>query len=387
MSRVLIAGAGQCGLQLALTLQTQGADVTLVAGRSKLPNITSTQVLFAPALGLERAAGLDLWRDQVPPVTGIEFTTVVGGQRVAAWSGDLDAPAASVDQRTKFAAWQQLFTERGGDLRIQQLDRQGLDDLGRDYDLVVVSTDRDGLGSVFETRQRHAPARALAAVYLADVEPCPRGRFTLLPGIGEVIEVDALTGEPGSERPCRMVLIEAIPGSPLDAFAGLTDPAARLDRLAGLLREHLPEDRYPHAELTDPGATLVGGVSAVLRNPVARLPSGRSVLGAGDAIAKVDPAGAQGANSAVRCADSYARGILEHTGSFDPEWMRDTATAWLDTVAGPAVAWTDAILEPPAPLMGLLAAAERNPGLANSLANLFAQPARVPDVLARYATV
>ena len=87
----------------------------------------------------------------------------------------------------------------------------------------------------------------------------------------------------------------------------------------------------------------------------------------------------------MRCADIYARRIVHHAGPFDQEWMRDTAAAWLDTVAGPAVAWTEAILEPPAQLMELLAAAERNPGLANSLANLFAQPARVPELLAQYA--
>jgi len=386
MSRILIAGAGQCGLQLALGLQAGGADVTLVSARSaaELTTIMSTQVLFGPTLALERAAGLDFWQHTAPPIAGLEFCMVAGGQRVAGWSGDLDIPAMSVDQRTKFAAWQGLFLERGGDLRIQPLDPSVVDDLAPGYDLVVIATDRDGLAGMFRTRQRGTPRRSLAAVYLSGAVRAPRGRFTLLPGLGEIVEIDALSGAPGAERPCRIVLVEAIPDGPLDAFADITGPVERLDRMLALLRDHLPEDRYPDVELTDPGATLVGKISPALRDPVALLPSGRPVLGAGDAIAKIDPLGAQGANSAAHCADSYLRKIIACTGPFDQDWMRATGTAWLDTVAAPAVAWTEAILEPPAHLRGLLAAAQANPTLAHTLTNLFAQPARVPEVLAEY---
>src|SRR5262245_56281998 len=101
MRKILIVGAGQAGLQLALGLQSRDYDVTLVSARSaediRGGRILSTQCMFDTALGHERALGLDFWSGQAPRVGGIGVS-VAGpdGGQVIDWLGRLDARAESV---------------------------------------------------------------------------------------------------------------------------------------------------------------------------------------------------------------------------------------------------------------------------------------------------
>ena len=62
--------------------------------------------------------------------------------------------------------------------------------------------------------------------------------------------------------------------------------------------------------MTDAQATLSGRLTPVVRRPVARLPSGRSVLGLADAVVLNDPITGQGSNTAAKSADVYLRDIL-----------------------------------------------------------------------------
>jgi cation diffusion facilitator CzcD-associated flavoprotein CzcO len=77
MRRVLIVGAGQCGLQLGLSLLAEGYDVTVMSARTPeeirggWP--TSTQCMFNLALQGEREYGLNLWEDRVPHVAGLHI--------------------------------------------------------------------------------------------------------------------------------------------------------------------------------------------------------------------------------------------------------------------------------------------------------------------------
>jgi 2-polyprenyl-6-methoxyphenol hydroxylase-like FAD-dependent oxidoreductase len=72
MRRVLIVGAGQSGLQLALTLLRAGYDVTMMSAQTpdelRGGRIKSTQCMFAPALQLEREHEINLWEDQAPKI-------------------------------------------------------------------------------------------------------------------------------------------------------------------------------------------------------------------------------------------------------------------------------------------------------------------------------
>src|SRR4051794_38260432 len=117
MRRILIVGAGQAGLQLALGLRAAGFDVTLIAARtpdelrSGWP--LSTQAMFEPALALERVHGLHLWEAQPPPLAGLQMTLRQPGQAAAVHiRAPLESPGRSTDQRLKMAGWLQLCEQR-----------------------------------------------------------------------------------------------------------------------------------------------------------------------------------------------------------------------------------------------------------------------------------
>ena len=77
MRKVLIVGAGQAGLQLALSLQAEGYDVTVMSARTpdEIRNgwPTSTQVMMYRALDRERDVKLNLWDGTATPIGGIGF--------------------------------------------------------------------------------------------------------------------------------------------------------------------------------------------------------------------------------------------------------------------------------------------------------------------------
>ena len=70
MREVLVVGAGQAGLQLALGLQARQYEVTVVSARTpeqvRGGRVMSTQALFGTAVATERAHGLALWDAEAP---------------------------------------------------------------------------------------------------------------------------------------------------------------------------------------------------------------------------------------------------------------------------------------------------------------------------------
>lgn len=294
MGYIQILGAGECGLPLAYRLQRAGLPVTLIAARDATAvlngTVTSTQVKFPATLDLEAAAGMGHWRSRAPEILGIRLTTVVDGRRVLGWTGFFTRPAQSVDQRTVFARWLTDYVEAGGDLEIAAPSLTELDRRAAEYDLTVVTRALGELADCFPDDPAwpvaKEPARRLAVFYLEGVaaDPDNLGTYASLPGLGEVISYPGLTGAPGSERCCEILLIEALPGGPLDVFDPGDSPSDRLRRVVRLLGSQLPADladRYREAELTDAGATLTGAVRPMVRRPVAMLPLGElcSVVG------------------------------------------------------------------------------------------------------------
>ncbi|GGL01821.1 styrene monooxygenase/indole monooxygenase family protein [Nocardia jinanensis] len=386
---IQILGAGECGLPLAHRLLRAGRQVTLVAARDadavSNGSVTSTQVKFPRTLDLEAAAGLDHWGGLAPEIRGIRLATVFDGQRVLGWTGRFSRPAQSVDQRTVFARWLTDYVDDGGDLEIADPQTAEVDRRATGYDLTVITRASGELAACFAADPGWPapgrPARRLAVLYLEGVTPDPDdlGTYVSLPGMGEVISYPGLTGAPGHERRCEMLLIEALPGGPLDVFDAHDSPSERLRRAVRLLESYLPGDlaeRYRAAELTDAGATAVGAVQPAVRRPVGTLPSGRPVLGGGDAVCRMDPGGAQGANNAAHCAAVYAAAILASPdGPFHRSWMESAATPWLTGTAHHAARWTAAVLDPPAEMQQLMLAAQYDPALADAFAETFARPA------------
>ncbi|MFD8704047.1 styrene monooxygenase/indole monooxygenase family protein [Kitasatospora sp. NPDC059648] len=390
MRRIAVVGAGQAGLQLALGLLADGYEVTLVAERTpeqvRGGRVLSTQAMFGPALRIEAAAGLDLWADETPSVASVDAVLVAPpATRVLEFTMTLDEPGRSVDQRVKLSRWLELLAERGGRVEYRSLDRAGLHALARRHELTVVAAGRGELAGIFERNAARSPfdrpQRALSCLYAHGVgspDPAagPRARMHALPGLGELYLQPALT----RSGPCDILLWEALPGSPLDAFGDGPEVGVQLDRIRALLAEYLPweAEHWRDAEPTDAGAGLRGAVTPTVRRPVAELGSGVDavhVLGLGDAVVVNDPITGQGANGAARAADAYRQAVREHGDApFTADWMCRTAERFWQRHARHTVEFTTAMLTMPDHLQAVFAAAAQYPAVARRLANTYAEP-------------
>ncbi|MFH8988574.1 styrene monooxygenase/indole monooxygenase family protein [Streptomyces sp. NPDC017940] len=389
MRKVLIVGAGQAGLQIALGLQSKGYEVTLMANRTadelRSGRVMSTQLMFHTALQHERDLELNFWESQAPDIEGVGISVAGPGTgRAVDWVGRLEGHAQSVDQRVKMAGWMETFARRGGQLVIHGAAVSDLDYFSRTYDLVLVAAGKGELVSMFERDAERspygAPQRALAVAYVHGLGPRAEhpefdaARCNLLPGVGELFVMPTLTTSGRAD----ILFWEGVPGGPLDVFRGVKDPGEHLALTLELLERFAPWEyaRATRVELTDAGGTLSGRYAPTVRKPVGRLPSGGLVLGVGDVVVTNDPVTGQGSNSAAKCAASYLASIVAHGDRpFDEEWMQGAFDRYWDT-ARHATKWTNAMLGvAPGHVLGLLGAAGGIQAVADRFANGFDDPA------------
>lgn len=389
MRRILIVGAGQAGLQLALGLQSQGYDVTVMTSRTadevRGGRVMSTQCMFATALQYERDLGLNFWEDRAPRIEGVGVSvSAPDASRPIDWVGWLTGYAQSVDQRLKMSGWLETFADRGGKVVIHGVSVADLDWFARAYDLVLVAAGKGEIVSMFRRDAArspyNAPQRALAVAYVHGLGPRPEHpdshvmRFNLVPGLGELFVVPTLTTSGAAD----ILFWEAVPGGPLDVFEGVRDPAEHLRLTLELMRRFTPweYERASGVELTDAYATLSGRLTPAVRRPVGELPSGGLVLGVADVVVANDPITGQGSNNAARCAASYLADIVAHGDRpFDRDWM-ETAFARYWALAAPATKWTNAMLAPPPEhILGVIGAAGVLQPVADRFANGSDDPA------------
>ncbi|MFJ7997887.1 styrene monooxygenase/indole monooxygenase family protein [Streptomyces sp. NPDC096310] len=388
MRKILVVGAGQSGLQLALGLQSRGYEVTLMSHRTadeiRSGRVMSTQVMFDSALQHERDLQLNFWESHAPRAEGLGVS-VAGpdASRAVDWVGTLDGYAQSVDQRVKMAGWLDTFAGRGGQLVIHGAAVSDLDHFSRTYDLVLISAGKGELVSLFgrdAARSPYdAPRRALAVSYVHGLGPRPEHpeydavRCNLVPGVGELFVMPTLTTSGRAD----ILFWEGIPGGPLDVFRGVKDPAEHLSLTLRLMERFTPWEyaRATKAELTDAGGTLTGRYTPTVRTPVGRLPSGGLVLGVADVVVTNDPITGQGANTAAKCAASYLGSIVEHGDRpFDEAWMHTAFDRYWE-LARHATKWTNAMLGPPPEhVLGLIGAGARLQQVADRFANGFDDP-------------
>lgn len=388
MPKVLIVGAGQSGLQLALSLREHDHDVTVMSARTPTDirggRVTSTQCMFADALAIEQRHGLDLWAEDAVRIPLTDIAVAGPGTTPAlSFTAPFGGDAQSVDQRVKMAGWLELLEERGGKVVIHGATTADLDRLTDLYDLVVVAAGKGELVQLFDRDPARSPytvpQRSLSLAYVHGLRPHPRHpeqagvQFTLLPGVGELIIIPGYT----LSGNCDILLLEGIPGGPLDAFADKPGPQEQLDRILDLVRRHAPweYERAAGVELTDSRATLFGGYTPMVRFPVGELPSGGAVLGMADVVVANDPITGQGSNNAARCAEFYLEAILEHgDGPFDRAWMNATFQRYWD-YAEVVTTWTNAMLSPPPEhVLAILGASQTNPAVASRFARGFSNP-------------
>ncbi|MEU6163553.1 styrene monooxygenase/indole monooxygenase family protein [Streptomyces tanashiensis] len=389
MRKILIVGAGQSGLQLALGLQSQGYEVTLMSNRTadeiRNGRVMSTQCMFDTALQHERDLGLDFWGSQAPRIEGLGVS-VAGpdSARLIDWVGRLDGHAQSVDQRVKMAGWMDTFAQRGGQLVIHGAAVGDLDYFSRSYDLVLVAAGKGELVSMFGRDAARSPysepQRALAVAYVHGLGPRPEHpdfdavRCNVVPGVGELFVMPTLTTGGRAD----ILFWEGVPGGPLDVFQGVKDPSEHLALTLELMEKFTPWEyaRATKVELTDAGGTLAGRYAPTVRNPIGRLPGGGLVLGVADVVVANDPITGQGSNSASKCAAAYLAAIVEQGDRpFDEEWMQGAFDRYWKT-AQHVTKWTNAMLAPPPEhVLNLLGAAGELQPVADRFANGFNDPA------------
>ena len=180
--KILIVGAGQSGLQLALGLQQHGYDVTVMsartAGEIRGGRVMSTQAMFYRALQIERDLGLNFWEDECPKYDWhIYSLRGPDGQMVLDYAGQFADYAQSVDQRIKMSGWLEVFEERGGKVVIHGVTLSDLDELAHRYDLTIVAAGKGELVNMFgrdPDRSPYAePQRSLAVAYVHGMERRP----------------------------------------------------------------------------------------------------------------------------------------------------------------------------------------------------------------------
>jgi flavin reductase (DIM6/NTAB) family NADH-FMN oxidoreductase RutF/2-polyprenyl-6-methoxyphenol hydroxylase-like FAD-dependent oxidoreductase len=384
--RIAIVGGGQSGAQLALGLRRSGYEVTLVSNRTpdelREGRVLSSQCMFAGALEAERVLGLDHWQDEAPPVEGISFTVPDGsGGRAIEWAAQLDAPARSVDQRLKVAAWLEELVRDGGRLVIEEAEAGDLRRYARDNELVVVATGKGDIARLFahdpEKSPYDRPMRALALTYVTGMEPRPDFSavcFNLIPEVGEYFVFPALT----AAGPCEIMVFEGIPDGPMDCWEDVRTPEEHLARSLEILERFLPWEaaRCRDVELTDPNGILTGRFPPAVRHPVAELDRDVHLLGMADTVVLNDPITGQGSNNASKCAELYLEAILEREDApYTPEWMQQTFDRYWLGYAQWVTQWTNSLLAPPKPhVLELLGAAQEVPALAQTIANGFDDP-------------
>ncbi|PSK88067.1 2-polyprenyl-6-methoxyphenol hydroxylase-like FAD-dependent oxidoreductase [Murinocardiopsis flavida] len=385
MRKILIVGGGQSGLQLALCLQEHDYDVTLMTVRSSAElyggRAVSMQILFDAARGAEREYGLNFWDEEARPLNGMRITGhTPDGATAFDWTGRLDAAAQSIDERVKIAVWQEVFEERGGKVLLHGATVSDLDRLALMFELTVVATGHSGLADMFPVDTGRALARMPpVATAIAYIEDAPdhhdheRIGVDIVPGLGHVIAWPGYS----VNGTCRQLCVTGPADGPMARFPRRTTPDVHLTVMLGLIREYLPH-RYPAyegARLADDRAVAMDHANPLVREPIAHLPSGGSVLGMGDSVVVTSPALQQDANNACMAATIYLDAILAHGARpFDHDFMRAVFARYM-AYAGP---FTGELAErlhyTPADVLDFCAAAGRHQTLADRFANGFDDP-------------
>ena len=376
--RIAIVGAGPAGTALALGLLRHGQLVTLVSERAaeeiRTGAVMSSQVTFESALEAEQALGITELLPPAPPIGRMSYAVERSDGSRAAFDTELPTPARSVDQRVRLPLLLSEIERRGGTLVTRAASVDDLEDLVRSHDLVVVSTGRGGLASLFPVDPArspyHEPQRAAALTYLYGVRPDPDGpglRYHCVDGVGECFSAPALS----VAGPCDVVVVEGVPGGPLDVWDEVSTPAGHLACLQEVLAEHFPAEaaRLSKARLVDDRSVLRGRITPVVRRAAGVLPSGAAVLGMADVVVLNDPLTSQGSNNATKSASFYLQAILARDGELDAAWMQQTFDNFLRGWAKWATEWTNSWLQPALPHQrAVVDAAVRHPQVAERIA-------------------
>lgn len=342
MSRkIAIIGAGQAGLLTAHALNQRGYEVTLYSDKDpdgflEKARPTGVAARFDMSLEWERELGLELWGDRAPNANGVHlhFSPKKDNQLVTLL-GRLERPFLSIDLRLQSATWMRMLDEQGGQVEVENVSLERLEEIAGRNDLTIVAAGRRELRDLFprdEERSSYSePQRYLAMVMAANLPselpyaPWFRPvKFNFFAPYGEAFWVPWFSKD-GTW--CWGMLFEAKTGGPLDRFRGLESAEQVLERGKEVIRDLMPWD-YEFVKdgvPADENAWLLGSLTPEVRKVVGTLPSGRNVIAVGDTAQALDPIGGQGANNGNKMARNLVACVIEHGDEpFTAEWMEAT---------------------------------------------------------------
>jgi 2-polyprenyl-6-methoxyphenol hydroxylase-like FAD-dependent oxidoreductase len=345
MRSIAVIGSGQAGLLAGLALLKAGYQVTLYSDRTPEQWLTEsrptgTALRWDAALQFEYELGLNSWENDAPWIDGIHMTMCPApGNRMLTVAGRTRRPSVAVDLRLQSHSWMLELEKRGGRIFIEKVSVERLEQIAAEHDLTIVATgrsdlcalfERDAERSVFDKPQRHLAMACLKGPALGfDGIPLIPVKFNLIGNVGEIFFVPYHHKDVGASW---CVVIEALPGGPLDRFQKVTSGEQLLPLVKEAVREYAPWDAdwIRKAELSDSLGWLVGKFPPTVRKPVGRLPSGRLLAGVGDTVMSLDPIFAQGANNGNKMVRNLVESIIAHGDkSFDAQWLTDTfETFW-----------------------------------------------------------
>jgi 2-polyprenyl-6-methoxyphenol hydroxylase-like FAD-dependent oxidoreductase len=384
MPDIAIVGTGISGIQLALRLQQAGAATTMYAERS-LAEVAAGPpmnmvVRFDRSRQRERDLGVDHWTSADSDVQGINFAAET--EPPLGFFGRFDRPGSAVDFRIYLPRLVDAYVERGGDLKIMDLDVPTVEGLAERHDLVVAATGRNGLHGLFprddQRSQFTEPQRRLTAGFYHGIAPTEPSwvHFQLIPGVGEIFATKVLT----FGGPIHGMVIEGVPGSQLEALSRLdhTEDIAAFNRtVLGLVTEYAPQlrERVDEREfgLARPIDVLQGAITPTVRKAWTRLANGRCAMTVGDAWVLNDPVAGQGANLGSCSAALLAEEILANEVYDERFCQQAEDKMW--AAAEPVVNWSNALLGPPPdPMVEVLTRAGTDRRIADGFVENFNRP-------------
>jgi hypothetical protein len=339
--RVAIIGAGQAGLLAAHALRLRDYDVTLYSDKTPDDFLTKARptgvaARFDMALEFERELGLEHWGDEAPHGEGVHLHfSPKQGNVLLTLLGRISKPFLSIDLRMQSATWMGELDGRGGQIEIENVGLDRLDEIAAQNDLTLVAAGRAEIMKLFprdEARSTYRePQRFLAMVNVTntpmDLPYSPWFRpvkFNFFAPYGEAFWVPWYSK---SKQWCWGMLFEAKKGGPFDRFRDCKSGQDVLDTMRPLIRDYMPwdEEVFKDAEVCDENAWLVGEFTPEVRQVVGTLPSGRNVMAIGDTAQSIDPIGGQGANNGNKMVRIAVEEILAREDRpFDADWMRAT---------------------------------------------------------------